>query len=100
MNKFDNIKEIINELLKIYDSEYKRLKPNVDYIIKNNIKDIKYIEQILEQLLNIPYEPCNKLFIRLCKYVENFNKEMSDEYMDLFNKLYNEENVKTKKKKM
>ena len=105
MDKFDEkqnltteIKSIMNDLIQIYDIEYKKIKPHVDYIIKSNIKDMVYIEKTIEQLLNIPYKPSYKLFIKLCDYVSQFNKQISLEYLKIYKDLYEEDIPKTKKK--
>lgn len=94
----DELKSMLSGLIDLYELEYRQLKQHVDYIINHNIQNIEFIEQILERLLNIPYEPCYKLFTRLCGYVSKFNQPFADDYLTIWNDLYGEEEPKIKKK--
>ena len=96
----NNIKEMFGGLLEIYKLEYRQLKPQVAYIINNRVVDMNQIEYIFERLLNVPYEPCYQLFLKLCAYVSTFNKQIAFEYIEIYNDLYGEEEPKTKKKEL
>lgn len=92
------IKKIASGLVELYSIAYIQIKPQVENIINNNIKDMTYIEYTLDGLLNVPYEPCNQLFVKLCNYVSTFDKDCANEYMEIYEDLYGEEEVKEKKK--
>ena len=94
----DELKSMLSGLIELYEFEYRQLKQYVDYIIKKNIQNIEFIEQILERLLNIPYEPCHQLFTKLCSYVSKFNQPFADDYLAIWDDLYGEDEPKVKKK--
>ena len=87
------------ELNELYELSYNQIKPQVTYIIKNNIKDINFIDHVFDELLNIPTEKCYKLFTRLCTYVETFNQDIAKEYVEIYQELYGQEEHKKKKYK-
>ncbi len=91
------IKQSIEDLLVLYKLEYNYIKPQVDYVLNNNIKNIIYIEDLLEKLLNIPYEPCYVLFVNLCNYVSTFNYEIAQDYIALYNEIYGENEIENKR---
>lgn len=91
---FNKIKKIIDPLIKLYEIEYREIKPQVSYIIDNKIEDMKYIEPVLERLLNVPYDPCYKLFIKTCDYVSGFNKEIALEYLEIYKDMYGDNDIK------
>lgn len=94
------IKEIASGLIELYGIAYIQIRPQVANIINNNVTNIAYIENVLDQLLNIPYEPCYQLFIKLCNYVSTFDKDCANDYLEIYEDLYGEEEVKEKKKTM
>ena len=93
----NNLKNMLDWLIKLYKQAHKEIKPEVLYIIKNNIKDIRLIEHTLDKLLNIPTEKCYILFTKLCNYVSKFDKETAEDYLEIYNEIYGEEeNIKKK----
>ena len=94
----NHIKSLANDLMELYALAYKQVKPKISYIIKNDIKDIKFIESVLEELLNIPTSKCYKLFIKLCDYVKTFNHKLANDYQNYYIELYGDETLKERKK--
>ncbi len=94
----DGFREMVNSLMDLYKMAYKEIKPEVYYIINNNITDLNYIDKVLDRLLNLPYDSCYLLFVKLCNYVAKFNKSFAIEYLDLYKDFYGEDEPKIKKK--
>lgn len=94
----NELKNMLNNLMQLYELSYQTIKPKVAYIIKNNIKDIRVLESVLEELLNIPTDKCYKLFTKLCNYIMPFNHELAIDYLSLYDELYGNNDQKTKKK--
>ena len=94
----ENLKDALNELFILYDEAYIELRKEVIYLIRNNIRNINIIEHTFDKLLNIPTEKCYKLFTLLCEYVSTFDTELVDDYKEIYNELYGEEESKSKKK--
>ena len=92
-----DILELAKEINNIYDMEYNNLKPQVDFIIKNRMLDLKLIEKVLERLL-IPTDKCYELFKKLCYYTATFNSNFAYEYLNLYDELYGEEEQSLLKK--
>jgi len=93
----DELIEMCNRLISDYQfflNNY--VKPNVVHIINNNIKDIKYIESTLDDLLNVPTDESYKLLTILCNYVAGFDRELADDYLNLFEELYGDEDSEEK----
>ena len=94
----NEIFEMAKELNELYELSYKQIEPQVIYIIKNNIKDINFIDHVFDELLNIPTKKCYKLFMRLCDYVETFNIKLVKEYLEIYEELYGDDKSKEKQK--
>ena len=97
-NLSDKIKPLIQELIDLYDIAYEHIKPKVTYIINNEIKDIDFICHILDELLNIPTDKSYNLFIELCNYTYKFDKNIANEYLEIYQELYGEDEKENKKK--
>ena len=93
----NSIKEMASSLIDLYALAYEQIKPKVNYIIQNNIINKIYIEQVLDELLNIPYEPSYQLLVKLCNYTSKFDTQLANDYLELWNDLY-EEKPKSKKR--
>ena len=94
----NELKTMVKSLMELYDIAYLQIKPNVEYIVDNDIKDLNIIEHTLETLLDIPTNEGYNLFVKLCNYMSKFNKELADEYLEIYDDLYGEAKPKTKKK--
>ena len=86
--------EMLNDLVVLWDLAYEQIKPMVDYIIKNNIRDSQRIDLYLEKILDIPTEKCYQLYLKLCAYYATFNYESAKEYLALYEELYGEDDDK------
>ena len=98
MNIPNDIMLMAKQLNELYELAYNQIKPQVTYIIKNNIKDINFIDNVFDELLNIPTDKCYKLFIKLCNHVRTFNVKIAKDYLDIYEELYGEDKLKEKKK--
>ena len=63
----------------------------VNRVISNKIRDKYTIEHLFDEIINIPTDKCYELFIELCAYVSQFNKELVDDYIELYNDLYGDD---------
>ena len=88
---------LVNELRYLYEISYNNIKPQVLYIIKNNIQDTNLIEHTLDSLLDIPTDKGYQLFTEFCNYISTFNKEIANDYINIYDELY-DINSKIKKK--
>ena len=79
---------LIGELNHLYEDIYNYYEPLVLYLIKNNIKDIKLIENYLDNLLSIPTEKSYNLYMELCNYYESIDKNNSMFYIKEYKKIY------------
>lgn len=93
----NELKSSVNSLIEMFKSAYIEYKPIVERIIQSGNKDTAYIEKVLDQLLNIPYEPCYELFVKLCDYVSGFDIELAKEYLELYKDLYGDDEEKEKR---
>ena len=96
-----NLKEIFDlakKLNELYEISYKQLLPDVKYIIEKNVKNTRFIECTLDNLLNIPTDKSYELFVLLCNYYESINADAAKFYLDSWNEIYGNENNKVKKK--
>ena len=94
----NEIKSKIQSLIELYDISYNQIKPQVLYIINNNIKDVGFICHVLDELLNIPTDKCYRLFIELCNYTINIDKNISSEYLEIYQEIYGKDEIESKKK--
>lgn len=79
----ENIKELAEELNKLYDEAYEIYKTEVDRIIKFQIKDVKHIERTLDYILDIYTEKGFNLFMELLQYYRTVNEENAREYLEI-----------------
>ena len=93
---------LINEFQKLNEERYKLLKPQVEYIIKNKIKDEHKIAALLDSLLDIiTFSHNNKViltYMKLCLYYYNINPEHAEDYYHYYLELLTENNENTKTK--
>lgn len=89
----DDIIEMARGLMDLYKDYLKILKPEVAYVIKNNVRDTKYLERLLDQVINVPTDEGYELLVILCDYISTFDKELADDYLKIYNELYGEDEV-------
>ena len=69
------------------------IRPEVDYVIYNRIKDEKQIERLLDKLLDCAGMGNDDLalFKRLCRYFYYINPQVTAEYVYSYRDLYDSE---------
>ena len=86
---YSELVDYINRIILLQDNIILFLKNDINYIIKNKIKDDKKIEDIFDKLLNLfQTEEVLTLFKRLCRYYYFINKELVVEYFYLYKEMY------------
>ena len=100
--KYEIPSEIYNlarELYDMYKIMYKKISPDVDYILSQNSKNVGIIERTLDALLEIPTDEAYEAFVSICKHYMQIDKETAQSYLDFYNELYGEDEEETKTKK-
>ena len=77
------LKKLAKELMECYDKAYNIYKIDVDNIINNKITDIHYIEQTLDNCLDIYIDKGFNLFMKLLMYYSEVDLEKSFAYVDI-----------------
>lgn len=90
MNKYENIENMVMKLNSLEKHVYLNLKNEVDYIINNDVRDIYYIEEVLDRLLSLSTVDFGTDFYRLCDYYKYIRKDNALEYIKMY-KDYKEE---------
>lgn len=81
MDELYSLIEYGNELKKM---AFFTIKDNVDYIIEQEIKDTRFIEEMLDNLINYIYDDESlNYYLRLCNYYEKIDREGSNFYLKL-----------------
>lgn len=96
-NKYNNIfkiaekinalhQEMIRQALDIYE-------PEIEEIIRMNIKDKQRIEQALDQLLEVAFDDnILHLFKKLCRHLYFIDKQAAVFYVNSYREMWDEEN--------
>ena len=87
----ENIKELAEELNKLYDEAYEIYKTEVSRIINFNITDVKHIERTLDYILDIYTDKGFDLFMELLWYYRKVNEENAREYLEILKEQREEE---------
>lgn len=85
-------------LANLYELTYDEIRPEVIYIISKNVKNVRYIESVLDKLLDIPTDKSYELYSMLCNYYGEFNMGAAKFYLDSWDEMYGKNKTKTKKK--
>ena len=75
-----DIKALLRETREIETCYLEILKEEVKNIKEKNIKDISYIENILDTIMSICFVDTHSLFSELCNYYDGINEDNSNEY--------------------
>lgn len=94
----EEIYDLAKELNDIYLQMYLDLRDDVTYIIKKRIRNTTFIEDTLDNILDIPTEEAYDLLLELCNYYMTIDKEASLFYLDSYGEIYGEEEHKVRKK--
>ncbi len=87
----DNFLELGKQIISLKQNMFKLIKDDVDYIIKNNIKDKMLIERTLDYLLECCYnDESIKYYKSLCEYYELIDKDGGLFYKKELKKYLNE----------
>lgn len=89
------MEELIKKLIELNELEYKFILEDVDYILSNNIKSVKKIENVFDRMLNIAFldsEKVKDIYYILLDYYKQINEENALEYNNFFLEIINEEN--------
>lgn len=89
------MEELIKKLIELNELEYKFILDDIDYILNNNIKSVKKIENVFDRMLNIAFldsEKVKDIYYILLDYYKQINEENALEYNNFFLEIINEEN--------
>ena len=90
MEKYEIPTEIIDlakSLNELYQITCKQIKPQVSYIINKKVRNVRMIENTLDQLFDIPTDEAYELFKELCAYYMTIDKEGAQFYLDSYDEL-------------
>ena len=87
----DNIIELAKGLVNCWEQMYNLYYPEVERIIKYQIKDINLIEHTLDGVLDIYTEKGFYLFLKLLFYYSTVDLEHSYAYLDILKEQRKEE---------
>ena len=93
-NEINNYIKDINKLNKI---ELDNIKLDIDYIIKNKIKDINIIECLFDRMLSLIFVDTKiiyPLYFKLLNYYKNINTEYACEYEKIYHETFDEKVLK------
>ncbi len=95
--------DIFRSIIDIHKQNFIILKSEIENMIKNKIKDEKYIQRRLDELLDILlfYENEDSLlaFRRLCRYYFTINPEATVNYINYYREQNEPEGIKFGKSK-
>lgn len=95
--------DIFRSIIDIHKQNFIILKNEVENIIKNKIKDEKYIQRKLDEFLDILlfYENKDSLlaFRKLCNYYFTINPEVTADYINYYREQNDPEGIKFGKNK-
>lgn len=89
------MEELIRKLNELKELEYKYILNDVNYILSNNIRSSKEIENLFDRMLNIAYidpEKVQDVYYILLDYYKEINEEYALEYNNFFLEIIEEEN--------
>ena len=97
-DKYSNdIKELVKEIERINKKEIEEANDLVNEIIRYNYKDEHTISKVFDKMLSIGFiaeEDIKKTYYKLLDYTKKINKELSDDYEEIFIEQFRElENV-------
>jgi predicted transcriptional regulator len=75
--------KLANELARLYEEAYLTYEPLVNGIIDNKIRDINYIENIIDHVMDIYTEKGFYLCVKLIIYFSSINYNNAQEYLKI-----------------
>ena len=79
----DNFRELAEGLMNCWEEMYNLCYPEVERIIKCQIKDINVIEYTLDMALDIYTNKGFDLFIKLLLYYKDINYQNAKDYLEI-----------------
>jgi len=93
--RFEPIRALAGEMQKLAELALQQYTPVVDDIIGNNSKDVHYIEQTLDRLLDFCFfEPIVHLYRRLCRYYFDIDPNATVSYIYTYRDMWDSEELK------
>lgn len=90
---------LFRELIELNKEQYRYLGIEIEKIINNKIKDEKYIEKILDGMLDVLFsyetEETLSTFRKLCKYYYGINPKATSDYIKFYMEINDIEEIKT-----
>lgn len=96
-NKMLEVKTIklFRELIALQEQKYRLGESEINFIIKNNIKDINRIERAIDEILEfLEDEEALLLFRRICSYYMKINPQATLHYINYYIKEYDPQKLK------
>lgn len=93
-NLIEELKTPIIELNKLQLVQLNFLKEEIDYVIKNSVKDKKRIEKDFNMLLDLAYwfgKGIEKEYLHLLKYYKKIDLDVAKDYERFYLEIINEE---------
>jgi hypothetical protein len=92
---FKAIVELVKGQEQLGKQAYAIYKPEVEAIIKSNLKDVKKIELTLDYMLSFCFnDDMLLLYRRLCRHLYYINEESAAFYVNAFIEMWDEEKTK------
>ena len=87
--------ELFKELAVLQEQKYRLAKNEINFIIKNNIKDDNRIERSIDEILEfLDDEEALLLFRRICSYYIKFNPQATLHYINYYIEEYDPQKLK------
>ena len=96
-NDFQEIKELINELIEISSKQLNNLNEEVEKIIKYHITNEQTISKLFDSILSLPFandEEVKSLFYKLLNYCYTVNNNLASDYENIYKEYYCDEDIK------
>ena len=96
-NDFQEIKELINELIEISNKQLNNLNEEVEKIIKYHITNEQAISKLFDSILSLPFvndEEVKSLFYKLLNYCYTFNSDLATDYEKIYKEYCCDEDIK------
>jgi hypothetical protein len=88
----EDLKPLIEQLQQLYKQAYLVHKPQVDYVIKAQIKDENAIQHLLDSLLdNCADSDVLTLFKKLCRYYWAINPQATADYVGYYREMWDDD---------
>ena len=87
--------ELFKELTVLQEQKYRLAENEINFIIKNNIKDDNRIEIAIDEILEfLDDEEALLLFRRICSYYIKFNQQATLHYINYYIEEYDPQKLK------